>query len=444
MSGRRTEGTVSGSSVGWITPQARDGDGRGIQALSERRAQGHGATLPEQMKEWPTPIQSDADSGPRMADGKRGPRLPEVVQGEWPTPSTREQGESLESWEARRQRELGKGYNGNGIGKRLDIEVLREWPSPAARDWRDDGEAPSAQRRKSPCLPAATVLAEWPTPSSTPYGSSNNGSPRDGRRERYATAGKPSLEGFALWTTPQAQDSKQTASRASIERDLLSSEVVRTAWPTPKWSDGRTKGTGGTADRGLDAMARQGLLFADYEEEELDYWPTPQAEGRSDPDPEKWDARQVEKAKQGINLQRSLDVEAIRAASWPTPTAGDAKASGSRNTMESGAHQGVSLTDAIRGDGGVGRLGRGSDSTTGSPRAWSTPNAEGGTGYLSGAERDTWRPTLEGQAAGIEPVLHSTARQKKPEGVRLHHKWVAVLMGFPEDWLDIDDSHSKL
>jgi DNA (cytosine-5)-methyltransferase 1 len=40
---------------------------------------------------------------------------------------------------------------------------------------------------------------------------------------------------------------------------------------------------------------------------------------------------------------------------WPTPTAGDAKSSGSRNTFESKAHMGVSLTDAVRGDGGVGR-----------------------------------------------------------------------------------------
>ena len=42
---------------------------------------------------------------------------------------------------------------------------------------------------------------------------------------------------------------------------------------------------------------------------------------------------------------------------WPTPTAGDAKSSGSRNTAGSKAHAGVSLTDAVRGDGGRGRAG---------------------------------------------------------------------------------------
>ena len=41
--------------------------------------------------------------------------------------------------------------------------------------------------------------------------------------------------------------------------------------------------------------------------------------------------------------------------SWPTPTAGDSKGSGSRNTETSRAHAGTSLTDAILGDGGQGR-----------------------------------------------------------------------------------------
>jgi hypothetical protein len=40
---------------------------------------------------------------------------------------------------------------------------------------------------------------------------------------------------------------------------------------------------------------------------------------------------------------------------WPTPTAGDSRSSGSRNTATSKAHSGISLTDAVRGDGGKGR-----------------------------------------------------------------------------------------
>lgn len=44
-----------------------------------------------------------------------------------------------------------------------------------------------------------------------------------------------------------------------------------------------------------------------------------------------------------------------RAGAIPTPTAGDAKSSGSRNTAHSKAHPGTSLTDWMRADGGTGR-----------------------------------------------------------------------------------------
>lgn len=44
------------------------------------------------------------------------------------------------------------------------------------------------------------------------------------------------------------------------------------------------------------------------------------------------------------------------AAFVPTATAGDAKAAGSRNTEESEAHEGLSLTDWARGDNGTGRM----------------------------------------------------------------------------------------
>lgn len=39
------------------------------------------------------------------------------------------------------------------------------WPTPAARDWKDSGTEPSAQSRKSPCLPAAVMM--FPTPNTS-------------------------------------------------------------------------------------------------------------------------------------------------------------------------------------------------------------------------------------------------------------------------------------
>lgn len=78
-------------------------------------------------------------------------------------------------------------------------------------------------------------------------------------------------------------------------------------------------------------------------------WPTPTAS-----DSDRGGGRGT-KAEGGPGLQ-----EATRRL-WPTATAGDAKASGSRNTADSKAHPGVSLTDAIRQDGGTGRLTEGAD-----------------------------------------------------------------------------------
>lgn len=50
-----------------------------------------------------------------------------------PTASNPNDGESLESWEARRQRNLAKGINGNGQGTPLGIAV-RLLPTPTAAD----------------------------------------------------------------------------------------------------------------------------------------------------------------------------------------------------------------------------------------------------------------------------------------------------------------------
>lgn len=59
-----------------------------------------------------------------------------------------------------------------------------------------------------------------PTPTATPYGSTNNGDPGDGRGE-YATKGTPSLETMArrghFITTPTVGDSRQSGGRDETE-----------------------------------------------------------------------------------------------------------------------------------------------------------------------------------------------------------------------------------
>ena len=53
----------------------------------------------------------------------------------WPTPSASQFEQNPEAWEARRQRNLAKGYNGNGQGATLDIAAHRAgWPTPTATE----------------------------------------------------------------------------------------------------------------------------------------------------------------------------------------------------------------------------------------------------------------------------------------------------------------------
>ena len=67
---------------------------------------------------------------------------------DWPTPTTWEQQESLETWQARREAVKVKAKNGNGFGVPLDMAV-QMWPTPCAREWKD---GTSSGNRKSPNL----------------------------------------------------------------------------------------------------------------------------------------------------------------------------------------------------------------------------------------------------------------------------------------------------
>ncbi len=87
---------------------------------------------------------------------------------------------------------------------------------------------------------------EYPTPSATPFGSSNNGSPHDGRREEYATKGNPSLQTWAssMWPTATQGDSKMSGSRVgnadtkAHAGTSLTDKAVR-QWPTPTTNDAK-------------------------------------------------------------------------------------------------------------------------------------------------------------------------------------------------------------
>lgn len=216
--------------------------------------------------DWPTPIASDGAGGARHPDGRRGASLrdlsgPNPTAAEWATPRASE----AENRTTRATPSQTTGDRHTRRGAYLAVQAGEEWATPRTSDaerGRDGRRSPESQRQGGPCL-AEQLAREWPTPAATEYGSSNNGSPRDGRREVYATAGKPSLEGCAReeWPTPTARDWRSTAASPETHgrnaRPL--SEMVGLEWPTPRANDPEKRGDFDTENRrnGLPAAVGQ-------------------------------------------------------------------------------------------------------------------------------------------------------------------------------------------
>src|SRR4029077_16834095 len=85
---------------------------------------------------WPTPNSSKAGNDVTLTasgDGRQKPNKLGWAVAMWPTPdaSIANDGEPLDKWQARREREKAKHRNGNGFGMPLSIAV-RLWPTPTA------------------------------------------------------------------------------------------------------------------------------------------------------------------------------------------------------------------------------------------------------------------------------------------------------------------------
>ena len=106
----------------------------------------------------------------------------------WPTPtaSLTNDGENPQTFEARRQRNLAKGLNGNGMGVPLTMAV-KTWPTPTA----SGGEKAPTHYSRGPSNPSLGLAVKmWPTPAASD--AQGRGYTRDGGekgRERPALSG---------------------------------------------------------------------------------------------------------------------------------------------------------------------------------------------------------------------------------------------------------------
>jgi hypothetical protein len=143
------------------------------------------------------------------------------------------------------------------------------------------------------------------------------------------------------------------------------------------------------------------------------------------------------------------------AISWPTPTAGDAQASGSRNGTTSKAHPGISLTDAVRGDGGTGRLWPTPTAKLGDPKR-GMPHPPHAMRRMQSGRRNLddavvlW-PTPAARDYRYPNTSPYSARGGGTKGEQLPNAvggalnpvWTEWLMGYPTGWTDCGGSGTR-
>jgi hypothetical protein len=156
-----------------------------------------------------------------------------------PTPSAGNfnDGESPESWEARRQRNLAKGINGNGQGTPLAMAV-RLLPTPTARDVK--GPETGNQQGGQHLPGAARDLALLPTPQARDGDHSSRSMSRATAERRYAQGKRNLDDGIALLLpTPTASDRFGAGDHGEGGPDLRTTIALL---PTPRASDGEKGG----------------------------------------------------------------------------------------------------------------------------------------------------------------------------------------------------------
>ena len=211
-----------------------------------------------------------------------------------------------------------------------------------------------------------------------------------------ASAHRTSANGFSGWRSPAAQEAgilldrlvtkdgePWTPGQRAYDRETgrlcetgLVQQTLSAGWPTPNAVDGsipdstsentlRRGDPNGTLRSTSGNLAKDAVLKVGWRTPDayprggpqalLAGWPTPTAAEQNT-------ASAQPDMRDRTNGKCLADI--AFAAGWATPQASDAADSGSRNTPQSKAHSGYSLSDQARGDFGTGRL-----------AGWATPRS---------------------------------------------------------------------
>jgi hypothetical protein len=312
---RRTTGSLTKDLLLLKTPTAQLAVNGGSQHPDKRREGGHGPTLADQVEFLlPTPQAAD---GSRGADVETGARRP----------------------------------SGAKRSENLTTTVSQLLPTPNATDGKGSAGTRGRERAGRPRKTGDANLPEALLLLPTPRAADGNGN----GRSASSREGSPSLTDCLL-PTPAARDWKSGQSHVMDRNARPLNEVVEMLLPTPRATDG-TKGGPNQHGSSGDLMLPSAVM---------DFLPTPRAT----------------RGGSGTETMYSLGGERTDTGRpqgevlLPTPTAGDSKASGSRNLPGSKAHPGVSLTDAIQ-TGGSTTPRQSHGATTSQPSAAGKPSSDG-------------------------------------------------------------------
>lgn len=251
------------SPVGKKAPKTRDTSGqKWLESLPNSGPLGFfsrtfltlSALLPTRYSEtWKT---SDTNAGRSCTALRVSERRTEEKDSSlWPTPDAAifNDGQSLAAYLARKQKELSKGYNGNGGGTPLAMAAAIEgsnlWATPTNEDGECSGRRPNKPENAQPLNVQAKAEESklWPSPNSSDAKGARRSTAKteqwtskDGETILDAVLSTETPSG-GLWASPVARNAhgaKGAACKAEhAGQDLVSQARESELWATPRESE---------------------------------------------------------------------------------------------------------------------------------------------------------------------------------------------------------------